>query len=224
MLILGASSLHHAIESLPQKSRSKYKSLVFTLPGLSLNFNSRNLKNNVQYQLENEFSCANKVIIWHDVINNSTTSHPNNNYQPLSINEVQHVFLKYSKRISAVVYCPRENAPDVTPALLTSKIPTILILKHLISKRKQKDNLLHSKYLKLHQPRSLEPKSLTLTLVYANKLSLLFAKNRPRRLSKRRRRSLKNKSTVKPVAPRVVLLGDQVWLVGYRVRLLPLPL
>ncbi len=201
MLILGASSLHHAIESLPQKSRNKYKSLVFALPGLSLNFNSRNPKKNVQYQLDHEFSCANKVIIWHDVINNSTTPHPNNINQPLSINEVQQILLKYSQRIFAVVYCPRENAPDVTTTLLTSKIPTILILKHLISKRKQKDKLVTSKYSKLHQPHSLELKSLTLTLVYANKLSVLFAKNRPRRLSKRRRRSLKNKSTVKSVAP-----------------------
>ncbi len=153
-------------------------------------------KKNVQYQLNLEFSCANKVNIWQDMINNSTTSHTNNNNQPLSINEVQQVLLKYSKRISADVYCPRETAPDVTPALLTSKIPIILILKHLISKRKQKDKLITSKNLKLHQSHSLELKFLTLTLFYANKLSVLFAKNRPRRLSKRRRCSLKNKSCV----------------------------
>ena len=37
VFILAASSLHHALETLPPEKRDQYKEKIFSIPGLSLN-------------------------------------------------------------------------------------------------------------------------------------------------------------------------------------------
>ena len=195
MLILGAISLHHAISSLPDNSKRRYRNIVYTLPGLSLNPWSRNHKKNIQYQLKHNFSDEKNVILWHDVVNNSTTPHPSNNNQPLSLESVKHILDEYSTSILAVIHCPRQRAPDASPALVASNVVTVYVLTDLISKRKQKNVLLKNEYSKLHQAHELELKSLTLVLIYANNLDILSSKTR-KKLNKRHRKALKSRPSL----------------------------
>ena len=46
--ILSASSVHHAIETLLPEDKAKYAEKIYSLPGLSLNPNTRNPKKIVQ--------------------------------------------------------------------------------------------------------------------------------------------------------------------------------
>ena len=68
VFILGASSLFHAINSIPKGNQKRYKSTVFSLPGLSLNPFAVNERKTVQYQLDNDFRHKTDVIIWHDAM------------------------------------------------------------------------------------------------------------------------------------------------------------
>ena len=43
VFILGASSLHHALETLPTEEKSSLKEKIHTIPGLSLNNYAKNM-------------------------------------------------------------------------------------------------------------------------------------------------------------------------------------
>ena len=129
---LGASSLFHAINSLPKNAQNRYKSTVFSIPGLSLNAFAVNQRKTVQYQLDNVFRHKTDVIIWHDAINNSLTSHRTNNFRALAFSELSNVPESYQTRLKAVVYCPQNGAPNIFGFLNH-------VLIDLVSKRKQKD-------------------------------------------------------------------------------------
>ncbi len=132
---------------------------------------------------------------------NSTTSHASNNYQPLSLGELGELFTEFSHRFLCVVYCPRNRAQNVWPVLKRAKVPTILTLRDLVSKRKRRDRRLVKQFLELHQLHLLELKTLTIILSYVNNLHLITAKTRPKRLNKRRRKSIRNRTTLPAVPP-----------------------
>ena len=70
VLILAASSLHHAIETVIIENQNALKEKVHSIPGLSLNINAKNPRKIVQNLIEKDFKDENELIIWHDVINN----------------------------------------------------------------------------------------------------------------------------------------------------------
>ena len=88
---------------------------------------------------------------------------------------------KYQERIEAIVYCPREGTPDIYDQLKRNTLITILILKHIVSKRKQKDPSLLKEYRGLHQRPALVLKTLTIGLVYKNNLRSLITRSRQRK-------------------------------------------
>ena len=53
--ILAASSLFHAIKTLPQALQDHYKKGIYALPGLSLNPNALKLRKTAQFQLSHFF-------------------------------------------------------------------------------------------------------------------------------------------------------------------------
>ena len=55
VFILGASSLHHAIKTLPKNTRKQIKMRVFTVPGLICNPNTVNKRKPIQLLLNNCF-------------------------------------------------------------------------------------------------------------------------------------------------------------------------
>ena len=67
--ILGASSLHHAIEAWKRcKRRHLFDSNLIAIPGLHLNRQSR-AQNKLVQVIQNEVSADEGFILWHDAIN-----------------------------------------------------------------------------------------------------------------------------------------------------------
>ena len=192
VFILGASSLHHALESLSKKARKRLADRVFTLPGFSCNPNALNKRKTVQFLLNTCFKHKRELIIWQDVVNNSLSEHPSNSNNPLTPQQFINVLVGYGSRIKAVVYCKRQGVPDIFSSLKKTLL-TVHILKDLISKRKARDRKLLKQYSSLHQLHELELKSLTLVFKYSANFYFLIQKSRPKKLNKRRRRALRNR-------------------------------
>ena len=137
VFILAASSLHHAINTLPQALQDHYKKGIHALPGLSFNPNAVKVQKTAQFQLSHFFRDKKRLVIWHDVVNNSLSRHRNNNNKPLTPSQLIAVLEEYQECIEAIVYCPREGTPDIYDQLKRSTLVTIHIVKDIVSKRKQ---------------------------------------------------------------------------------------
>ena len=107
VFILAASSLHHAIKTAPQATQNRYKHNVYALPGLSFNPNALKVrKKTAQFQLSHLFHDKKRLVIWHDVVNNSLSRHRSNKNKPLTPSQLISVLENYQKRMVAIVYCP----------------------------------------------------------------------------------------------------------------------
>ena len=193
VFILVASSLHHAIKTLLQALQEHYKKGIFLLPGLSLNPNAVIVRKTAQFQLSHFLRDKKRLVIWHDVVNNSISRHRSNNNKPLTPSQLIAVLEEYQDRIEAIVYCPREGTPDIYDQLTRSTQVTIHIVKDIVSKRKQKDPSLLKEYRALDQKPALELKTLTIVLAHKNNLRSLITRSRPQKLSKRRCKTLRNR-------------------------------
>ena len=71
--IIGASSLNATIKRVPYKFRRNFFNRSYSLGGLSFNWNAKNPLKVLQNLLTGRSILARKykVIIWHDIINNS---------------------------------------------------------------------------------------------------------------------------------------------------------
>ena len=145
----------------------------------------------MRYQLDNVFRHKSDIIIWHDAINNSLTSHRTNNYRELALPELATVLEHHQDRLKAIVYCPRNGAPNISGFLKQKSIVTFHVITDLLSKRKQKDQNLIKEYYQLHQKHHLELKSLTIVLTHQNSFRCLLKKTRHSKLNKQRRRAKK---------------------------------
>ena len=184
VFILAASSLHHAIKTAPQVTQNRYKRNVYALPGLSFNTNALKVGKTAQFQLSHFFHDKKRLVIWHDVVNNSLSRHRSNNNKPLTPSQLFEVHEKYQERIEAIVYCPREGTPDIYNQLKRSTLVTIHLVKDIVSKRKQKDLSLLKEYRALHQRPALELKTLTIVLAHKNNLRSLITRSRPKKTFK----------------------------------------
>ena len=192
VFILAASSLHHAIKTAPQVTQNRYKRNVYALPGLSFNPNALKVRKTAQFQLSHFFHDKKRLVIWHDVVNNSLSRHRSNN-KPLTPSQLISVLENYQERIEAIVYCPRDGTPDIYDQLKRSTLVTIHLVKDIVSRRKQKDPSLLKEYRALHQRPALELKTLTIVLAHTNNLRSLITRSRPKKLSKRRRKTLRTR-------------------------------
>ena len=71
VVILAASSWHHAMKTLPQALQDHYKKGIYALPGLSFNSNALKVRKTLQFQLSHYFCDESWLVIWRDVVNNS---------------------------------------------------------------------------------------------------------------------------------------------------------
>ena len=169
---LAPSSLHQDIKTAPQVTQNRYKRNVYALPGLIFNPNALKVRKTAQFQLSHLFRDKKRLVIWHDVVNNSLSRHQSNNNKPLTPSQLISVLENYQERIEAIVYCPREGTPDIYDQVKRSALVTIHLVKDNVSRRKQKDPSLLKKYRALHQ----RP-----------------ARSRPKKLSMRRRKTLRTR-------------------------------
>ena len=138
VFILGASSLHRSLEKLCQVTNQKlFDKNIIAVPGLNLHPGSKAKLKAVQNCL-GEIPVGETIILWHDVINNSIAKHTSDPRQPLSADGLS-VLQTIRVFVSCIVYCQRKGAADVFEKLCSTRIPTLHIIKDLLSKKKQKD-------------------------------------------------------------------------------------
>ena len=54
-----------------------------------------------------------KVVVWHDVVNNTISSHRTNNYRPAGVEELTNSLKSKRQQILAIVYRRRKGTPDL---------------------------------------------------------------------------------------------------------------
>ena len=185
-MIVAASFLYHSLKDLEQEERRETQQKVYAFPGLSLNPNTLNRGKDLRLLLELQPLASKQFIIWHDVLNNSISSHRTNNYTPWRIyNQFTGVYalaylLAYlqSKRrqISGIVYCRRTGTPDVFEDLRKTEIIVIKTTGSLISRRKKRNPAVLREYLQLHQSSELELKPLRVVLAHRDHLPGIFSR------------------------------------------------
>ena len=136
------------------------------------------------------FRLRQEFIVWHDVINNTTTDHPFDPRTPLSSAQLLKK-IRVLKQIVGVVYCEREGAPGIQSELKTLNIPVVNVVKDLISNNKRKDSSQTNEYSHLHQQHSLEIHSLEIVINNGIDLNRLLKKrkkpNKQQRKAKRQK-------------------------------------
>ena len=100
VFIIGASSLHHSVNTLPLTLQKRLDDTFKAVPGLSFNLNANNRQKTVQYHLSNSAKCMieKNFIIWHDVINNSLSKHRSNNNNPLTPESLIEILKEYKTK------------------------------------------------------------------------------------------------------------------------------
>ena len=198
VFILAASSLHHALDTLACNERERYKDKIFSIPGLSLNPYTKNPRKIVQNLVSKDLKDKKNLVIWHDVLNNSISSHDSNNFHALSVSELIEILKGLQDKLSALVYCHRYRSPYILDALnvleTDHNIKVFNVVKDFISSKKQKDPDLLKKFKALHQSPELELKNLDFLLRKESDLATIKDKSRPKRPSKRARNAIKKAS------------------------------
>ena len=151
------------------------------------------VQKSAQFQLSHFLPDKKRLVIWHDVVINSLSRHRSNNNKPLTPSQLIAVLEEYQELIGAIMYCPREGTPDNYNQLKRSTQVTIHLVKDIVSKRKQKDPILLKEYRALHQRPAHELKTLNVALAHRNNLQSLITRSRPKKLSKRRRKTLRTR-------------------------------
>ena len=80
--------MHHALQTLTPEEKEQYKDKTYTIPGLSLNPNTKNPRKIVQNLLSKDMKDEKDIVFWHDVLNNSISRHGSNNFRALSVSEL----------------------------------------------------------------------------------------------------------------------------------------
>ena len=198
--ILAASSVDHALDTLNPENRKTYKEKIFSMPGLSLNPNTKNPQKILQNLLSKDLAEKTNIIIWHDVLNNSISKHESNNYRALTVPQLLDILKSFENKLRALVYCHRFRTPNILPNLKeiekTTNIKVFSIVDDFISTRKQKDPDFLKKLKALHQSPEIEIKHIDFILRKESKLDAITDRSRPKRPSKRARKAIKSAAAV----------------------------
>ena len=151
--IATASVLHRTIRDSNIYIRAHDIRRITAIPGLSLNPRATNqftvLQNLLVGKLKNY-----RILIWHDVINNSLTPHSSNNNNPCTVKELVVILKGIKKRVTAIVYCRRKFKgkllPDISERLAETGIRITEVKRHLILRRKNSDPVYLDELAELH--------------------------------------------------------------------------
>ena len=135
------------------KLRKQLRELVHAGPGFSLNPESVNKSKDVYNYLKSEELRNTRIILWHDLINNTITPHKSNNYQPQSVNQLV-ASLRSLPKLCGIVYCQRTGSPNIFENLRTLDCPIIQVTTDILSKSEQRSEVLVEKYKALHHRRT----------------------------------------------------------------------
>ena len=195
--IIGASSLNATIGSVTYKFRRELFGRSYSLGGLSFNWNAKNPLKLLQNLVTGRSILARKykVIIWHDIINNSISKRRWNNYRAISVEKLFRILRDFSHRVEAVVYCRREGATDIFRKLLENKITRLDNKSNLPSHRKNKDFIVLHDLKQTHKSTELETRLLSTVWRHRKNLKSLHKSNKKK--SKLCNAKMKNKPSKK---------------------------
>ena len=190
--IIAASSLYNSIEEFQISFRNQLRERIHAGPGLSLIPESVNNSKGVYFYLKSEEQKNTRIILWHDLINKTITTHKSNNYQPQSVNQLV-ASLRCLINLCGVVYCQRTWSPNIFEDLRTFDCPIIQVTTVILSKPEQRSEVLVEKYKALHQSSDLEPRSLGVILHFYPKLRKILKTRGTKRRTHEQRIEAKRK-------------------------------
>ena len=195
--VIGASSLRRAIDKAPTSIRRSIQGKVFAVPGLSFHPTAKNPNKQLQNLLRKGLKNCSKIVIWHDLVNNSLSSHRSNGNRRCSPDVLLNILEPFRKQISAIIYNQRIATPNIQKNLVQASYLTISPKQHILSNRKKASAEFSQELWKLHPSERIELHILQIVLRHQNNLPRLLRRNRSKsrkNLSqKRRKRLAKNK-------------------------------
>ena len=202
VFIVAASSVDHALDTLNPENRKTYNEKIFSIPGLSLNPNTKNPRKIVQNLLSKDLSEKTDIVIWHDVLNNSLSKHESNNFRPLTVSQLLDILKTFENKLRDLVYCHRFRTPNILLSLKeiekTTNIKVFSIVNDFISTRKQKDPDFLKQLKAIRQSPEIELKHIDFLLRKESKLNNITDKSRPKRPSKRARKAIQKAAAAAP--------------------------
>ena len=149
--IVAASSLYHRLRDLELEERRETQQKVYAVPGLSLNPNTLNRRKKKRILLEQQPLASKQIIFWHDVLNNSISSHRTNINTPYPLDELLAYLQSKRIQISAIVFFRRTGSPDIFEDLRKTEIIVIKTSGNLISRCSRQNPAVLREYLQRHQ-------------------------------------------------------------------------
>ena len=177
VLIVAASSVDHALDTLTPENQKNYNEKIYSVPGLSLNPNTKNPPEIVQNLLSKDLAEKTDIIIWHDVLNNSISKRKSNNFRALLVCELLEILKAQENKIRALVYCHRIRTPDFFDVLKTQNVSVFRIETDFFSTRKQSDPQSLNELKAIHQRPEFELKYLDIILRKETRLQLKVAQS-----------------------------------------------
>ena len=121
-MIVAASSLYHSLKNLELEQRRETEQKVYAVPGLSLNPNTLNRGKNLRVLLERQPLVSKQIILRHERLKNTISSHRTNNYTPCPLDKLLACLQSKPKHIIAIVYCRRTSIPEIYEDLRKTEI------------------------------------------------------------------------------------------------------
>ena len=192
VFIFTESFLHHTLETFTTEEKRALKKQVYSIPGLSLNMNTKISKDIVQNLLNSELKDRNNVVFWNDVISNSFSRQKSNGFRSLSVPELSAILKQLKNRLRALVYCHCDWTPKILEELKKQIFTVLHIQKDFVSSWKQNDQDFLEQFRELHQSPQLELKHLRFWI----RIDCDPPRIGPERPSKRARKAINNASPV----------------------------
>ena len=180
---------------LPPAEQANLSEIIYSFPGLNLDPTN----NNFVYPYLTSAPLRNvQLILWHDLINNTITSHSKKENIPQTVPQLIES-LKSLQNLFCVVTCQRDGAPYFFEDLLKA-LPCYVIdvTKHIISATEQLNDTIISQYERFYQSADLELRSLSVTLHYQTNIKRIFKTRGTKRRNTSDRRETKKALKVKP--------------------------
>ena len=186
--IVAASSLSRSIAKVDESEQHKLADSVHSLPGLNLDPNTANYC--YDYLTSTQLRKRN-LILWHDLLNNTITSHPKKNNIPQTVDQLI-ATLKTIPNLFCDVTCQRVGAPYIFDDLVKALDCYVIdVTKHVISASEQIDESVFAEYRRLHQHSDIELRTLATVLHYYPNIKRIFKTRGTKRRSAGERREAK---------------------------------
>ena len=194
--VIGASSLRRAIDKAPTSIRKSIQGKVFAVLGLSFHPTAKNPNKQLQNLLKNGLKSCKKIVIWHDLVNNSLSSHRSIGNRNCSPDVFIKILEPFREQITAIIYNQRIGTPNIHKKLVEASYITFNPKQHLLSNRKRRSAEFNQELWKLHPLERIELHILQIILHHQNNLHRLLRRNRSKfkkNMSQKQRKRLAKK-------------------------------